>query len=87
MIDAAPVCDSGPMLSGEQVREVAASVEALGPDEALSVVLTVELSAAERAEMLSEIQQVADVLRRRGRSPRVVVRRSENGELHALSLE
>ena len=51
------------------------------------MVLTVELSAAERAEMLSEIQQVVDVLRARGRVPRVTVRRSENGELHAVSLD
>ena len=51
------------------------------------MVLTVELSAAERAEMLSEIQQVVDVLRARSRVPRVTVRRSENGELHAVSLD
>ena len=63
--------------------EVVERVEALEPEEALFVVLTVELSAAERAEMLHEIQQVVDVLRRRGGVPRVVVRRSENGELHA----
>lgn len=75
------------MLNAQQVDEVAANVEALEPDEALSVVLTVELSAAERAEMLSEIQQVVDELRRRGRRPSVLVRRSENGEVHAVSLE
>ncbi len=75
------------MLSREQVRDVAANVEALGPDEALSVVLTVELSAGERAEMLHEIQQVVDELRRRGRRPSVMVRRSENGEVHAVSVE
>ena len=72
-----PVCDSPIMLSRDQVLDVAGQVEAHEPDEALSVVLTVELSAAERAEMLDEIQQVIDALRRRGRSPRVVVRRSE----------
>ena len=75
------------MLSGRDVEMVAEQVEALEPEEALSVVLTVELSALERAERLSEIQQVVDELRRRRLEPRVAVRRSENGELFALSLE
>jgi hypothetical protein len=45
-----------------------------------------ELSAAQRAEWLSEIQEVTDALRQRGHSPRVVVRRAVNGEVNALSL-
>ncbi len=75
------------MLSGHDVERVAERVEALEPDAALSVVLTVELSAGERAEMLHELQQVVDELRRRGLSPSVAVRRSENGELYAVSLD
>jgi hypothetical protein len=74
------------MLTRAQVHQIATEVESLGPDEALSLTLTTELPAAARAERLSEIQQVVDALRGRGRSPRVTVRRSENGELHALSL-
>ncbi len=74
------------MLSAEQLREVADEVERLGPEEALSLVLTVELSAAQRIERLSDIQAVVDELRRRGHRPSVAVRRSERGELHALAL-
>ena len=74
------------MLNVEQLREIAMRSSRLGPEEALSLTLTVELSAAERAERLSEVEQVIDALRRRGRSPQVAVRRSENGEVHALSL-
>ena len=49
--------------------------------------LTVELSAMEPAEMLHEIQKV-DGRAARGAAGRraSTVRRSENGEVHALSL-
>lgn len=50
------------------------------------MVLTVELSAGERAGMLHECSIMVDVLRDRGHRPSATVRRSENGELLAVSL-
>jgi hypothetical protein len=76
------------MLTREQVLEVVAEVESLGPREALTLVVEYEQPALERAERLSEIQQVVDELRRRGRSPRVNLSRVDpRAEVHAVSLE
>ena len=57
------------MLSPEEVDEIADEVVRVGAEEPLSLTLTVELSAAERAERPFEVQQVVDALRARGGSP------------------
>ena len=71
----------------DELQQLADAIEQLPHGEVLGTVLPCGVDARERTETLNSVQKVADELRRRGHKPRVEIRRTPDGEFHALSIE